>query len=277
MREKPFFQKGFFPTVLQAADFVRDCTSHHPRVGFILGSGFGVVADALEKVATFPNFSLRGFPRPSVKGHAGDLVIGELEGKAVAMFAGRVHPYEGVEIEETLLTVRLLKELGVKTLIVTNSAGGISHEFCAGDLMAITDHINLTFRRLKTEPGDERRVKGCVYDERLIREFVETGKSLGISVGKGVYCAFCGPTYETRAEVRMMREFGADAVGMSTVFEAREARRLGMRVLGVSSISNSHVHTAHGGLTHDDVLAATTRAAEGALKIFRELTKKDVL
>lgn len=261
----------------EAAGFVKDCTSRRPGVGFILGSGFGVMADALERAATFPNFSLRGFPGPSVVGHAGDLVVGELEGRAVAMFRGRVHPYEGVEIEETLLTVRLLKELGAGTLVVTNSAGGVSHDFRAGDLMALSDHINLTFRRLKSEPGNGERGMGNVYDEKLTGGFVETGKSLGTSVGKGIYCAFCGPTYETRAEVKMAQKFGADAVGMSTVFEAREARRAGMRVLGVSSISNSHVHAAHGELTHEDVLAATGRATGDALKIFREMIRKDIL
>lgn len=247
--------------VKRAADFVKDCTPVRSRVGFILGSGFGGFAAALEKKAVFPVFSLRGFPRPTIDGHSGGLALGLLEGVGAAMFTGRVHLYEGVDVEDALLPVRLLRALGAETLVVTNSAGGVSDRMRTGDLMAIEDHINLTFVSGAATGG-----RGRVYDQELSAAFVAATAALGVPARAGVYCALRGPSYETPAEIAALRRFGVDAVGMSTVFEACEARRLGMRVLGVSSISNSHAHGCGEPLTHEEVLAATSRAAGGALE-----------
>ncbi len=247
--------------------------SIQPRIGssaldtaIILGSGLGgLVNDVREKV-TVPYGEIPGFPAVSVAGHAGKLVVGEISGRRVAVFAGRFHAYEGHPLQLAAFPVRLAHALGIRRLFVSNAAGGVNTEFAAGDLMVIEDHLNLTFASPLTgtaESGDVRFPDmSAAYDPEYRRLLHVTGDSLGIELRDGVYAMLPGPAYETPAEVRMLRTLGADAVGMSTVPEVTMARMLGIRVAGVSCITNLAAGVQQTPLDHSEVLETTSRVAE---------------
>ncbi|MEW5945324.1 MAG: purine-nucleoside phosphorylase [bacterium] len=260
-------EKDLSERVSRAAEFVLDCIREKPAAGLILGTGFHVIVPEMKNKAVFTRSSLPGFRMPTVEGHTGNLIVGRLGARRAAAFQGRVHLYEGASWEDMVMPLHLLARLGVRIAIVTNSAGGISRRLYPGDLMAIDDHVNLTF--LTGGAAAAKREK--VYDPALTERFVSIGTARGIPVKRGVYACLAGPAYETPSEARTLAEIGADAAGMSTVFEAREARRLGMRVLGVSCISNSHVHREEKTLTHRDVLAVTAESAKNAAAAFGEL------
>lgn len=258
--------------IKEAADFIRSKTNITPKVGLILGSGLGVLADHLQDAVSIAYSEIPYFPVSTVEGHAGELMIGSLNGTPVVLMKGRFHMYEGYGPELTAFPVRVMKELGVSALLVTNAAGGINTSFNPGDLMLISDHINMT----GTNPliGPNENALGVRFPDmsqaysRRLRELARaTAKQQGISVQEGVYAGLLGPTYETPAEIRMLRTLGGDAVGMSTVSEVIVARHAGIEVLGISCISNMAAGILDQPLSHDEVMETTDRVREQFLNL----------
>jgi purine-nucleoside phosphorylase len=236
-----------------------------PVAAVILGSGLGGLADRIEDARRVPFRDVPGFPQATVHGHAGVLIAGKLAGRPVLAMAGRFHLYEGHSPRLAGYSARVLHALGARTLFVSNAAGGINRNFAAGDLMVIADHINLMFRNPlegPLEPGDIRFPDmSDPYDRGLRATLHDVGRKLGVSLRDGVYAGLLGPSYETPAEVRMLERLGADAVGMSTVPETIVARAVGMRVAGVSCITNLACGLSLNPLSHEEVLETTTRVA----------------
>jgi purine-nucleoside phosphorylase len=246
------------------ASAIRQKTRHQPSIGLVLGSGLGSLAEAVESADVIPYESIPRWPQSTVKGHAGRLVIGQLEGQTVLVMQGRFHFYEGYSIQEVTLPVRVMKELGINTLFLTNAAGGLNPSFAAGDLMLITDQINLlgmTGTNPLLGPNDEALGErfpnmSNIYDLELAAQARQAAAQGGVNLREGVYIGLSGPSFETPAEVRMLRSWGADAVGMSTVSEAVVARHAGIRLLGLSSITNTAIDQVGSGreTTHIEVL-----------------------
>lgn len=251
----------------RAAEFIRSrAGDESPVAGIILGSGLGGLAHRLVDPVSIPFAEVPGFPAATVVGHAGRLMVGILGGRRVVTLAGRFHMYEGHDAALAGFPVRVLGELGVRTLFVSNAAGGIRRTFRAGDLMLIRDHINLMFRNPLiggVERGDERFPDmSDPYDAGLAAELRDHAAALGIPLQEGVYGGLLGPTYETPAEVRMLATLGADAVGMSTVPEVIVARARGIRVAGISCVTNLASGISPHPLSHAEVLETTTIVAE---------------
>lgn len=246
----------------RAAQYIASRTQHRPTLGLVLGSGLNALADQLAHADVIPYGDIPGFPVSTVAGHAGALVIGEWKGKTVLVMRGRAHYYEGYSMQRITLPIRVMRLLGVNTLIVTNAAGGINETLRAGDVMLITDHINLVGMAGANPlrgPNDETlgpRFPDMThaYDPALCDLARAVARERAIPLREGVYVMLAGPSYESPADVRMLRLLGADAVGMSTVPEVIVARHGGMRVLGLSLISNSLAE--HTQVDHDEVLAA---------------------
>jgi purine-nucleoside phosphorylase len=225
---------------------VRAHTLHQPRVGLVLGSGLGALAEAVERADVVPYADISHFAPSTVEGHVGRLVIGTLEGQTVIVMQGRLHYYEGCSMQQVTLPVRVMQLLGVEVLIVTNAAGGLAPEFRPGDLMLITDHINLigiaglSPLRGPNDPSLGPRFPDMseAYDARLRELAQRVATERKIKLHEGVYAGLAGPSFETPADLRFLRRIGADAVGMSTVPEVTVARHGGIRVLGISGISN---------------------------------------
>ncbi len=236
-----------------------------PVVAIVLGSGLGGLAKRIERARSVAFRDVPGFPQATVHGHAGVLIAGTLAGRTVLAMAGRFHLYEGHSPRLAGYGVRVLHALGARTLFVSNAAGGINRNFVSGDLMVIADHINLMFRNPlegPVEPGDTRFPDmSDPYDRELRAKLHAAGAQVGIALRDGVYAGLLGPAYETPAEVRMLERMGADAVGMSTVPETIVARAIGMRVAGVSCITNLASGLSQTPLSHDEVLETTTRVA----------------
>ena len=235
------------------------------EIGIILGSGLGDYADELENRKTMDYKDIPGFPVSTVEGHAGKWHTGDLQGKRVCMMQGRFHAYEGYDLWDVTLPVRVMRKLGVHTLIVTNAAGGVNTGYQAGDLMLITDFINLTGKNPLIGPnldefGPRFPDMSYGFDRELRALAAETAKKQGSTLREGVYCWFNGPNYETPAEIRMARVLGADAVGMSTAPEVLVARHSGMRVLGVSCITNMAAGVLDQPLNHAEVMETGLRA-----------------
>jgi purine-nucleoside phosphorylase len=235
-------------------------------VGLILGSGLGALADAVEDGVRVPFADVPGFAPPTVAGHSGLVVAGRLAGAPVIALQGRYHLYEGHGAAMIVRPVRALLALGVRTLIITNAAGGANPRFVPGDLMVIEDHINLLWQNPLTgavRAGETRFPDMSEpYDRQLQRLALDEALAAGVPMVRGVYCAVAGPSYETPAEVRMLRALGADAVGMSTVPEVIVARAAGARVLGISLISNAAAGLTGAPLSHDEVVAAGLAARD---------------
>lgn len=253
----------------EAADVLRSALSlgaDAPVAGIILGSGLGGLAGRITDARHVAFADVPGFPTATVVGHAGAVIAGQLGGKLVIALAGRFHMYEGHEASLSALPVRVMHSLGVKTLIVSNAAGGLRRTFRPGDLMIIEDHLNLMFRSPligSVEAGDERFPDMSEPYDKGLRQLVrEVAVKRKIRLVEGVYAGLLGPTYETPAEVRMLDRLGADAVGMSTVPEVIAARALGMRVLGVSCITNMACGLSTSPLNHAEVIDTTTRVAK---------------
>lgn len=229
-----------------AADSIRAHTHHQPRIGMILGSGLGPLADQVEEATIIPYGEIPLFPVSTVASHAGRLVIGKLAGAEVMVMQGRFHFYEGYTMQQITLPVRVMKRLGINTLIITNAAGGINTDFTVGDLMLIEDHLNLVgMTGLNPLIGPNLEEFGLRFPamNRTWTKYLRTLASnvaadLNMSLQRGVYAWLSGPTFETPAEIRYLRTIGADAVGMSTVPEAMVARHADMEVLGISTITN---------------------------------------
>jgi purine-nucleoside phosphorylase len=240
--------------------FLRERFTRAPHAVLVLGSGLGGMADEIEDPVRIPFGDIPGFPRRTqeLAGHAGALVAGRLEGVEVAAMQGRFHLYEGWEPDAVALPIRALAALGARTLLVTNAAGGVRPGFRPGDLMLIADHINLMGHNPligAVVPGEERFPDmSDPYDAEFRRAAEETALELGIPLVQGVYAALLGPSYETPAEIRMLARIGADAVGMSTVPEVLVARALGVRVLGISCITNLAAGLGGQKLSHDEVM-----------------------
>jgi purine-nucleoside phosphorylase len=245
-----------------------------PRIGLILGSGLGALADQIQDAIRIPYTEIPHFPVSTVAGHAGELVIGNLEGKPVVAMKGRVHFYEGYTMEQVTFPTRVLKALGCETLIVTCACGGLNPDFAAGDLMLITDHINMMgqdpLRGQNTEElGPRFPAMVNAYTPRL-RELAQSiANGLSIAVRKGVYSPISGPCYNTSAELRMLRMLGSDAVGMSTVPEVVTAAHMSMQVLGIACITDMALPDAPVHLTHEQVM----ETAEQTRPRFQSLIK----
>ena len=248
-----------------------------PAMALILGSGLGALAREIEHATTIPFAEIPGFPSATVVGHAGALIAGTLEGREVLALAGRFHMYEGHDARLAAFPVRVLHALGARTLFVSNAAGGVRRTLRPGDLMLIRDHINLMFRNPLIGPVEngEHRFPDMSdpYDAALRALALDAARVQGIGLDEGVYCGLLGPTYETPAEVRMLTVLGADAVGMSTVPEVLTARALGMRVLGVSCITNLACGLSYSPITHAEVIETTTVAAEKFKRLVRAIIR----
>ncbi|WP_173916241.1 purine-nucleoside phosphorylase [Halobacillus sp. Marseille-Q1614] len=262
----------------EAAAFIKEKVNVEPTVGLILGSGLGVLADEIQNPVVISYKDIPHFPESTVSGHKGQLVIGKLEGRQVIAMQGRFHYYEGYDMKQVTFPVRVMKELGVETLFVTNAAGGINEGFNAGDLMVITDHINnLGDNPLVGSNDDELGPRfpdmSEAYDRSLIEHAMKSADRLSLNVQKGVYIGNKGPAYETGAEVRMLRTWGGDAVGMSTVPEVTVANHAGIRVLGISCISNMAAGILDQPLTHDEVIETTAQVREDFLSFVKDMLK----
>jgi purine-nucleoside phosphorylase len=267
-----------FDKISNAVAFLKTKYDKTPKLGLILGSGLGILAEEIEKPVKIPYRDIPDFPVSTVEGHAGQLVFGLLEGIEVVAMQGRFHYYEGYSFEKVTFPVRVMKGLGVETLIVTNAAGGINEGFSPGDLMIISDHINNMGANPLIGPNDARlgaRFPDMseAYSKDLRKLAKQTATKLNLEVKEGVYVAFTGPTYETPAEIRAFRILGADAVGMSTVPEVIVARHSGLRVLGISCITNMAAGILDQPLSHAEVIETTERVKANFLSYVKELVK----
>lgn len=247
-----------------AADFIFSRTKLRPQIALVLGSGLGAFADEFAGATKIPYAEIPYFPQSTAIGHAGQLVIGKVGDVAVAGMQGRVHLYEGYSAKEVVFPIRVFARMGVKAVILTNAAGGIKREFSQGRLVVLSDHINLQGVNPLTGPNDERfglrfhDMTGA-YNRRFREIAVGEGNRLGIGMQEGVYAALAGPSYETPAEIRYLRTIGADLVGMSTVPEVIAARHSGIRVLGISCVTNAAAGILDQPLNHVEVLETAER------------------
>lgn len=262
-----------------AARFIRSRISEEVRVALVLGSGLGAFADELEDAHSLAYSEIPGFARSTVEGHAGRLVVGRVGSVAVAAMQGRFHFYEGYTLEEVTFPVRTLGLLGVKTLVLTNAAGGLNNSFAQGSLIVISDHLNLmgTNPLLGTnEPRFGPRFPDMteVYDHEYQDIAICEAREMGLELRRGIYAGLTGPSYETPAEIRMMRLLGADAVGMSTVPEAIVARHMGLRVLGLSCITNMAAGVLDKPINHEEVIETGERVRETFAELLRRVIPK---
>lgn len=268
-----------YDEIREAVQYIEGLTSLKPEVGLILGSGLGLLGDYLEDAVTIPYADIPHFPVSTVEGHAGELMLGMLSGRPVVLMRGRFHMYEGYEAVQTAFPVRVMKALGAVSLLVTNAAGGVNLSFNPGDLMLISDHLNLTGKNPLVGHHDNRlgvRFPDMseAYSKRLREAAREIAASQGIRVQEGVYAALLGPNYETPAEIRMLRTLGADAVGMSTVTEVLAARHAGLEVLGISCISNMAAGILDQPLSHDEVIETTDRVKSQFLSLVQGIVSR---
>ena len=257
---------------------VRARTDIVPALGIVLGSGLGDVASGIESRVAIPFSDLPGWPAASAPGHAGQLLLGQLEGLPVCCLQGRLHIYEGNSERLVIEPVLLMGRLGAPTVLLTNAAGGVNPEWGAGTLMVIADHLNLTGRNPLLGPNDDRigpRFPDLTdaWSPRLRTLLHAAAREEGVHLEEGVYAGLLGPNYETPAEVRMLRTLGADAVGMSTVLEALAARWAGIEVCGVSLITNPGAGISPTPLTHEEVLDAAAEAGPGLARVLRRFVR----
>jgi purine-nucleoside phosphorylase len=261
----------------QAADFIREHTSYRPRVGMILGSGLNALADSVANPTVIPYGEIPNWPVSTVHGHAGRLVIGELEGQTVFVMQGRIHYYEGYSMSQITLPVRVMLRLGLEMMFVTNAAGGVNPDFVPGDVMLITDHLNLIGMTGANplmgpnidELGPRFPDMSQAYDRQLMDLARQVASKEGITLREGIYCALSGPSFEGPADLRFLRLAGTDAVGMSTVPEVIVARHGGLRVMGLSGISNKANLDGSTVTTHEEVIEAGKLITPKMEKIIR--------
>jgi purine-nucleoside phosphorylase len=244
---------------MTAAEFIESHITLRPRIAVVLGSGLGDFAERLDKPSVVPYRDIPDWPRSTAVGHAGKLVVGALDGLPVAALAGRVHLYEGYTAQQVVFGIRALSRLGVDSLVLTNAAGGINPVYQPGQLVLIADHINLLGQNPLTGPNDE--ALGTRFPDmteaysKAYREIARAaGKEIGLDLAEGVYAAVPGPSYETPAEIRYLRSIGADLVGMSTVPETIAANHMGIKVLGISCVTNLAAGVTGQKLNHEEVL-----------------------
>ena len=265
--------------IKQTAEFIKSKTKVSPEIGIILGSGLGNLVNGI-KIATKMKYEdIPNFPLSTVEGHSGQLIFGEIAGKQVVAMQGRFHYYEGYSMEQVTFPVRVMKFLGIHTLMVSNAAGGLNKNFNVGDLMIITDHINhFPENPLRGKNYDELGPRfpdmSKVYNKQLIEKALGIGKNHQLPLKKGIYIGSTGPTLETPAEYRLFGIFGADATGMSTVLETTVAHHMGIRCFGVSVITNADKpKTEDGETTHDEVQDVAGQVAPKLTLLFSELIR----
>jgi len=278
-------QPNQYTRATAAADYIRSKTSLTPTLGIILGSGLGDFAAQVEDAVTIPYAEIPHFPQSTVVGHSGKLILGCIAGVAVAVMQGRVHAYEGYPIADVVFPTRVLGLLGCVTLIVTNAAGGIRTSLSTGELVAISDHINLTGTNAALGPNEPRFAltphagqrffdMGTAYTPRLRALAIETAAAQGFTLTEGVYLAVLGPSFETHAEIRAFRTLGADLVGMSTVHEVIVARHMGIEVLGLSLVTNMAAGVLDQPLDHEEVLEAGRNTAAQFTALLKAIIPK---
>lgn len=277
--------QAFFTTIIlggimnKSIDYIKEKIKNQPEIGIVLGSGLGDFADAIEDKIEIPYTEIPGFPVSTVKGHDGKLIFGHINSKEVCVMKGRIHYYEGYDIKEVVYPIEVLAGLGIKTIILTNAAGGVNTDFEPADLMIITDHINLMGKNPLIGPNDENlgpRFPDMtdLYNKELVEVAENSAKKLGIDIKEGVYMYFTGPSYETAAEVRMARILGADAVGMSTVPEAIIARHRGLKILGISTITNMSTGILDTPLDHTEVVEVGKEVAGKFKELLKEIIEE---
>lgn len=262
-----------------AARAIRTRTAADAKIAIVLGSGLGGFADEFEDSVSLPYREIPGFVSSTAEGHVGSLVIGKVGGVPVMAMQGRVHSYEGYTLEEVTFPIRTFKLLGINTLILTNAAGGIDVQLSQGSLMVISDHLNLMGMNPLRGTNDERfgpRFPDLseVYSRELQELASEEARALDITVRRGIYAALAGPSYETPAEIHMLRAFGADAVGMSTVPEAIVARHMGIKVLGISCITNMAAGISENPINHAEVMETGQKVREKFTELLRRVIAK---
>jgi purine-nucleoside phosphorylase len=259
-----------------ATRVIRSRISVEPRIALVLGSGLGGFADDFEEPVGIPYEDIPGFVRSTAQGHAGRLVIGKIDSVPVLAMQGRVHYYEGYSLEEVTFPVRTFGLLGVKTLVLTNAAGGINVQLTQGALMVLSDHVNLMGVNPLRGPNDERfgprfPDMSTVYSPELQELVIDEARTIGVEVRRGIYGGLSGPSYETPAEIHLLRALGADAVGMSTVPEAIVARHMGLEVLGISCITNMAAGISDEPINHEEVMATGDRVRETFAELLRRV------
>jgi purine-nucleoside phosphorylase len=270
---------SLLPELAEAVRLVQARSPLRPTLGLVLGSGLGAFAKSLDKAVTIPYGEIPHFPASTAVGHKGELVIGTSQGVPVAVMAGRVHLYEGYTPQQVVFPVRVLGRMGVKTIVMTNAAGSVNVNYKPGELMVIEDHINYLGTNPLMGPNDDELGlrffdMSDAYDPAL-REIAEKACwKAGVTVRKGVYIAFGGPSYETPAEIKMARTMGADAVGMSTVPEVIAARHMGIRVLGISCITNMAAGVLKKKLDHREVLDVGEKSKAGLLDVLARILQE---
>jgi purine-nucleoside phosphorylase len=272
-------QLSLYDKVMDTRDRMAQATDCKPVIGVILGSGLGALADSLDNSRSLSYADLPHIPKSTVPGHSGRFVAGEVDDVPVAVLAGRSHYYEGHDLAELTIGVRALIALGCRGIIVTNAAGGIHSEYRRGDLMVIMDHINMQWNNPLRGLNDERLGERFIdmtmaYDRKLRRLLHQTARSHSITLQNGVYACISGPTYETPAEIRMLRTVGADAIGMSTVHEVIAARHAGARVVGISLISNLAAGIEDAVLSHKEVTATAASVATKTVDLLKAFIPK---
>jgi purine-nucleoside phosphorylase len=263
-----------FAAATRAAKFIQSRTKLRPTIALVLGSGLGAFADELASATRIPYAKIPGFPRSTVVGHAGQLVIGKLGEVPVAVMQGRVHLYEGYSPQEVAFPIRVLGRMGIRSVILTNAAGAINRDYSQGALVAIRDHINLQGANPLMGPNDERfgvrfpdMSQAYAPEYRAIAQ--REAKRIGIPIHEGVYAALRGPSFETPAEIRFLKTVGADLVGMSTVLEVIAARHMNIRVLGISCVTNMAAGILDQPLTHAEVMETGERVKGQFIALLR--------
>lgn len=262
--------------IQEAASYITDKLTVSPKVGLILGSGLGMLADEIDNPVKIKYETIPGFPVSTVEGHAGQLVCGTLMGVPVVAMQGRFHYYEGYGLEAVTFPVRVMKALGVEKLVVTNAAGGVNPALNPGDLMLITDHINNTGQDPLIGPNESKLGvrfpdMSTAYDRELQEVARDVAKEMNLDLKEGVYVWNTGPSYETPAEIRMLQKVGGDAVGMSTVPEVIVARHAGIDCLGISCISNMAAGILDQPLSHDEVIETTEKVRDSFLRFVKDV------
>jgi purine-nucleoside phosphorylase len=272
-------EKSLQEKLKETVSFLTQKIQEKPQIGLILGSGLGVLAEEIEQAVRIPFREIPHFPVSTVEGHKGQLVIGKLEGKPVIALQGRFHFYEGYSLAQVTYPVRVMHELGVHSLIVTNAAGGVNESFAVGQLMLIKDHINFAGQNPLIGPNlDEHGPRfpdmSAAYDPEYRARALQLANDLSIPMAEGTYIWFTGPSYETPAEIRMARLMGADAVGMSTVPEVVVARHTGIRVIGISCVTNMAAGILDQPLSHEEVMEVTERVREQFIEFVKRFVKE---
>jgi purine-nucleoside phosphorylase len=269
-------EKNLLEQLTETANHIRTKYSIQPSIGIVLGSGLGNFVQGMQVQCEIDYKDLPHFPVSTVEGHSGKLIFGEVSGKTVVVMAGRFHYYEGYTTQQVAYPIRIMKMLGVKTLLISNAAGGVNTGFKVGDMMIICDHISLfTVNPLIGKNEDEIGLRFPDMSEPYSRELISKAKkiaaNLGYEVKEGIYCGVTGPTFETRAEYRLIKAVCGDAVGMSTIQEVIAAVHAGMRVFAMSIITDLGIREDDNIITHEEVLAAANEAEPKMTALFREL------